>query len=145
MTQETKLTEPVQVGLWYETKARAIVKMDYKFADKNECHAGRCYTANNHLSYSEAGICGNSDHDLIRCLGADPFKQVQPPLVATEAGTVKVFTPDYPTQFERIFTAALQGIISNTNYAGCSWENTARNAIEYTQEAIKQLKEIEGA
>lgn len=135
MTKETKLPEPVQVGLWYETKAGAIVKI--------EREQGSFFHANNGLYYYDYGLCNTSDkHDLMRCLGADPFKQVD--ISKTETTTSKMETVA-PTQFERIFTAVLGGLVSNPNHKITQIEIITDMAIKYTKEAIKQLKEIEGA
>lgn len=84
MTQ-TKLTEPVQVGLWYETKAGAIVKMDdVRYYEEDNPIFG----ANNGSVYNKDGqLHGHpkNRHRLIRCLGADPFKQVQPETITCPA------------------------------------------------------------
>lgn len=73
MTKETKLTEPVQVGLWYETKAGEKVFMEeHKNPSKQYAFQG-----SNGFSYTRKGELYDDDisgHDLIRCLGADPFK-----------------------------------------------------------------------
>lgn len=127
MTQETKLTEPVQVGLWYETKAGAIVKIDNKH--DNEDYP---FDANNGEVYSDNGFVSitakSSGQNLIRCLGADPFKQVD------------ISKKETTTQFERIFTAVLGGVMAT---GACGAPLVAvRTAIDYTQEAIKQLKEL---
>ncbi len=123
----TKLTEPVQVGLWYETKAGAIVKIDNKH--DNEDYP---FDANNGEVYSDNGFVSitakSSGQNLIRCLGADPFKQVD------------ISKKETTTQFERIFTAVLGGFCVSTE--GFQREDLVQAAIKLTQEAIKQLKEI---
>lgn len=129
MTQETKLTEPVQVGLWYETKAGAIVKIEKHIEN-------HIFAANNKIDYlpnGEGYSDYNDNNDLIRCLGADHFKQVD--ISKTETTT--------PTQFERIFTAVLGRQVANVLPIDDDHiKNMVSGAIKLTQEAIKQLKEI---
>lgn len=70
MTQ-TKLTEPLQVGLWYQAKAGFITQLDFVETRPE----GDFFLGNNGVFYNEYGETTYSvEHDLIRCLGADPFK-----------------------------------------------------------------------
>lgn len=52
--------------------------------------------------------------------------------------------PTTPTQFERIFTAAMSSMLSNPSKNG-GVADLCEQAKRITQEAIKQIKEIEGA
>ena len=123
---ETKLTKPVQVGMWYETKAGSIVRMDKQDKDQRfECNNGKLYTADGEVWY-----CIQHEHDLIRCLGAEPFKQVDISKMETVA----------PTQFERIFTSVLPD--NRAVLSEAAQILTIRESIRFAQEAIKQLKEI---
>lgn len=159
MTQ-TKLTEPVQVGLWYETKAGEKV---FIVKHKNPSEKYR-FQGNNGFSYTRKGKLYYDDisnHDLIRCLGADPFTRVDKALdkrvfeIDFQGGyffpdgkIIRVPTTDKtlavaPTQFERILTAMLGGF--SQNHLFDEPKDFIAYAIKATQEAIKQLKEIEGA
>jgi hypothetical protein len=72
MTQETKLTEPVQAGLWYQTNGGSITCINHDVGDcPYPMHAnnGQCYDREGKLKWY------NDFYDLIKCLGADPFNQ----------------------------------------------------------------------
>jgi len=183
MTQ-TKLPEPVQVGLWYETDLGAYTCITDTTTYDGDLYP---YIANNGERYNCEGETYDQPNssNLIRCLGADPFKQVKTVVTGLDAAIVEADSlletdfdtgqqhpkwlvtlmqaatakPTTPTQtggetpsvmvapaamFERIFTAVLGALISK-NLHDWSGDEKVTAAIEYTQEAIKQLKEIEVA
>ncbi len=150
MTQETKLTEPVQVGLWYQTKAGAIVKIDSQIENY-------IFTANNGLDYLPHGdnySDYNDKHDLIKCLGADPFNQVvsetivfqkNPCIMMTDKGLVPV--PDIsqttPTLHYQVAMAALQGLISRSDRYNTTIESDVELSLKFADEFMRQKNERE--
>ena len=123
MTQ-TNLTEPVQVGLWYEKRNGIITKIKSVSGDWAECIEGYLYN-----SYGQYDV--NSPHEFDWINGEQPDVDIS----KTETTTT--------TQFERILTAMLSGF--SQNHLFDEPKDFITYAIAATKEAIKQLKEIEGA
>jgi len=123
MTQENKLTEPVQVGLWYQTKAGVIVNI--------ESDRGCLFYANNDVFYDKHG--GNSyaeKHNLIKCLGADPFNQV----------TISKTKTPTPTLHDLAMLAALTGLLA---YYGKQHTKVMADAKQYADEFMRQKNQRE--
>jgi len=141
MTQETKLTEPVQVGLWYQTKAGAIVKIDRDISMPDSSYKGACFVANNNITYNSDGVNPFDDDDLIKCLGADPFNQVvkidMPPI-----NTNIDVTPNTPTLHDQVAMAALQGLLANPSYSEFN-EVVIEACMTYATEFMRQKNERE--
>jgi hypothetical protein len=150
MTQETKLSEPVQAGLWYQTKAGAIVRMDSEAENERfEANNGKLYYKNGEDYYSNI-----TTHHLIKCLGADPFNKVQtPPLVEclpnTNGITLKitgfgevVIPNSTPTLHDQVAIAALQGLLESKRYDAIAKNQLAGAA--YLQANIDLIKQKYG-
>ena len=126
MTQETKLTEPVQVGLWYQTKAGAITQIT------NERSLGVFSANNGHVYLSDGKNRDSSVRNgiLIKCLGADPFNQVA--ISKTETTT--------PTLHDQAMLAALTGLLA---YYGKQHTKVMADAKQYATEFMRQKNERE--
>jgi len=132
MTQENKLTEPVQVGLWYQTKAGAIVKIDENLM------------GNNHVFYNTYGRCvyaSHQEHEIIKCLGADPFNQ-RGFVSNIDVGSKTEITT--PTLHDQVAMAALQGLLAGagTHALKHKWFYL-KLAFEYTDEFMRHKNERE--
>lgn len=134
--KQTKLTEPVQVGLWYETNGGCITCINHDVGDYSyPMHAnnGQCYDREGKSKWY------NNFYDLVECLGVNPFVKMKTvsghvkidPKTGEAVtrktdmdcllddfdmpaqGTVSVFKPEYPTLHDLAALHALQGLLAN--------------------------------